>query len=193
LTSPWGGVLVEELLGRLDRGGLDVAGGLDVPLEGQDADPAVLGERAERRRRVGGGDGRVDQPGVVGDVVARLRQGRDRGDEIGDPGLVRRLVERVPLRRGHDHVDGGVVEGVTGLGEQLLLEVRGLLRRDAGDGELVRHRLGERRSHAPEHDGEDEPAGEEEGPPPEGGRAEAVEHAGHGGLLVLVGGRRVAA
>ena len=48
-----------------------------------------------------------------------------------------------PFGRGDDDGDRGLVEGVGGAGEELGLEVGGLLRRDARDRERVAHRLGE--------------------------------------------------
>ncbi len=83
----------------------------------------------------------------------------------------------------------GPVEGVDGLGEELGLEVGRLLGRDARDGEGVGHRLRHRGGDAADGEHGDQPAREEEGPPPEGGLAEAVEEVGHGDGLSGRAGR----
>ena len=170
------------------------------------ADPAVRGQRGERvgvGLRLGGR--RAALLGGVEDLL-RLRLGRlDRVGRAGRPsaicgraarsadqgvdGLgVRRLVERVALRGGDDDGDRGLVEGVGGAGEQLGLEVGGLLGRDARDGERVAHRLGEAGGDGDDCDEQHQPAGDEERPAPVGGLAESVEQGGHGWASCRWGG-----
>ncbi len=70
------------------------------------------------------------------------------------------------------------------VGEQLGLQVGGLLRRDAGDAHLVAGGLRERGGERADRDEQHDPAGEERRPAAEGGAAEAVQVGGHevGGL-----------
>ncbi len=82
----------------------------------------------------------------------------------------------------------GLVEGVGGAGEELGLEVGGLLRRDARDRERVAHRLGQVAATVTTAMSSDQPAGDEERPAPVGGLAEAVEQGGHGWVSWVCGG-----
>ena len=186
---------------RLMGGRLDVGDRLDVVLEADDADPAVGGQRAERGGvRLGGAGRRAALPGGlqhllalrvggvdgVGDrrAVGDLRQAAEVGDEGVDGPGVRRLLEGVPLGRGDDDVHARLVDGVARAREQLGLHVRGLLRRDAGDGERIGHRLGHGRGEGADGEHRDDPAGDEQRPSPVGGLAESVEQGGHGGGLL---------
>ncbi len=119
--------------------------------------------------------------GPASGALGHLRQRGQVLDEGVDAVGVRAVGQRAALGRGDDDLDAGLVEGVDRVGEELRLEVGGLLRGDAGDREGVGHRLGHRRREGADGEHGDDPAGEEERPAPEGGLAETVQQGGHEG------------
>ena len=119
--------------------------------------------------------------------VRHLRAVGQVGDQVVDGGVVRRLVEGVPLGRRDDHIHAGLVEGVRGAGEQLRLQVRRLLGRDARDRERVGHRLGHGAGEHADTDDRHDPGGDEDRPPPVGGLPDPVEQGCHGRCLPVGG------
>ena len=198
----------QRVVQRVLGGRLDVGDGVHVEVEGDHADPAVLGERraAPGRsasacaggRAVSRRPARPSASSCSGAAVDRVGQRRRRRASAGASARsatrsstavgVRRLVERVPLGRGDDDVDGGLVEGVDG--------ARGRAR-PGGRRPSPTGCPGSRtrrssawtcvRGDGADGDHGDQPAGEEERPAPVGGLAESVEQGGHG--EVSPGGR----
>ena len=102
-----------------------------------------------------------------------LRERLEVGDELLDDGGVVGIGQGLALGRLDHDVDVGLVEGAGGAGEELGLQVGGLLGGDAGDGEVVRHRLGEGGGEADDHGQHDHPRGDEERPASVGGGPES--------------------
>ena len=163
---------------------------------GESASALACASRRRRAALLGGvedllrlGLGRLDRVGDRRVAAAICGQAGEVGHE-GVDGLRVRRARRAcgPAGRGDHDGHRGLVEGVGRAGEELGLEVGGLLRRDARDGEGVAHGLGEAGGDGDDCDQQHQPAGDEERPAPVGGLAESVEQGGHGGVLASCGG-----
>ena len=108
-------------------------------------------------------------------------------DERVDLALVRLLGERVARRRLQDDLAVDLLVGSLGVGEELLLHLGRLERRDAGDGELAGHRLALGGGETTDREDRDEPADEEERPLLVSRPPEAVEDVCHEDLLASGG------
>ena len=195
---------VESRQDRVLRGGLDIGDGVDVEAPRHRAD-ATVGAQWRECGRVGLGlldrlallarrprPAAVRWPsaavtgltscapaGAVGGGHLRLLA--EPGDEVLDLGGVDGVGQLLSLGRREDHRGARLVERVTGLREELLLELLRLLGGDPGDRERVDHRPRDGRRDATDGDERDEPGSDEVRPTAVCRPPESVEVGRHGG------------